>query len=136
MRTEDPRPIRLKDYTPPAFRIEEVSLEIELDPKRTRVHSRLSMRRQGEGPLVLDGEKLKLHEVRIDGEKLGANRYSVDGEHLTIFEVPEGDFTLETVTTCAPVENTALTGLYLSSDIYCTQCEAEGFRRITYYLDR
>ncbi|MEQ8267695.1 MAG: aminopeptidase N [Parvibaculum sp.] len=136
MRTEDPRPIRLKDYTPPAFRIEEVYLDIQLDPRRTRVRSRLSMRREAAGPLVLDGQKLKLREVRIDGETLGANGYSVDGEHLTILDVPEGAFTLETVTECAPVENTALTGLYLDSDIYCTQCEAEGFRRITYYLDR
>ncbi len=141
MRTEDPRPIRLKDYTPPAFTIDEVMLDIELDPARTRVHSTLKMRRNPAskdkaGPLVLDGEKLKLLEVRLDGELLGPNRYAVDGEHLTIHEAPEGAFTLETVTTCAPEENTALTGLYLSDDIYCTQCEAEGFRRITYYLDR
>ncbi|MEQ8949022.1 aminopeptidase N [Parvibaculum sp.] len=141
MRTEDPRPIRLKDYTPPAFTIDEVMLDIELDPARTRVHSTLKMRRNPAskdkaGPLVLDGEKLKLLEVRLDGELLGPNRYAVDGEHLTIHEAPEGAFTLETVTTCAPEENTALTGLYLSDDIYCTHCEAEGFRRITYYLDR
>ena len=137
MRTEDPRPIRLKDYTPPAFKIDEVRLEIELDPADTRVRSQLKMRRNaGTGPLVLDGEKLKLHEVSIDGVKLGPNAYQVDGEHLTILDVPEGPFTLETLTGCAPEENTALTGLYLSGGIYCTQCEAEGFRRIAYSLDR
>src|SRR5690606_23740191 len=85
--------------------------------------------------LVLDGQKLVLHEVRIDGETLSANAYQADGEHLTIHEAPDA-FTLETVTTCGPEANTALTGLYLSNGIYCTQCEAQGFRRITYYLDR
>ena len=137
MRTEDPRPIRLKDYTPPAFRIDAVRLEIELDPADTRVRAQLQMRRQGgTGPLVLDGEKLKLHEVSIDGVKLGPNAYQVDAEHLTILDVPDAPFTLETLTSCAPEANTALTGLYLSAGIYCTQCEAEGFRRIAYSLDR
>ena len=141
MRTEEPRPIRLKDYQVPAFTTREVSLDIELDPKATRVHSKLTMERneasaEKTAPLVLDGEKLKLVEVKIDGERLGPNRYSVTDKHLTIHEVPDGPFMLETVTSCAPEENTALTGLYLTDGIYCTQCEAEGFRRITYYLDR
>src|SRR3989338_4003891 len=141
MRTEEPSPIRLKDYQVPAFTTREVNLDIELDPKATRVHSKLTMERNEASadktaPLVLDGEKLKLVEVKIDGERLGPNRYSVTDTHLTIHEVPDGPFTLETVTNCAPEENTALTGLYLTDGIYCTQCEAEGFRRITYYLDR
>ncbi|MFN4230684.1 aminopeptidase N [Parvibaculum sp.] len=141
MRTENPRPIRLKDYKVPAFTTHEVMLDIDLDPKATRVHSTLKMERnpasmERDAPLVLDGEKLNLLEVRLDGETLGPNRYSVDDETLTIHEAPQGKFTLETVTTCAPEENTALEGLYLSQGIYCTQCEAEGFRRITYYLDR
>ena len=141
MRTDDPRPIRLKDYTPPAFAIAEVKLDIELDPKATRVHATLKMERNGQSadrmaPLVLDGEKLKLLEVKIDGEVLGKNRYSLSDTQLVIHEVPEGAFTLETVATCAPEENTALEGLYLSNGIYCTQCEPEGFRRITYYIDR
>ncbi len=137
MRTEDPRPIRLNDYTPPAFKVDTVRLEIELDPADTRVRSALRMQRNsGTGPLVLDGEKLTLHEVKIDGVKLGPNAYQVDDEHLTILDVPAGPFTLETLTSCAPEENTALTGLYLSGGIYCTQCEAEGFRRIAYSLDR
>ena len=126
MRTEDPRPIRLKDYQVPAFTTREVSLDIELDPKATRVHSKLTMERNAASadktaPLVLDGEKLKLIEVKIDGERLGPNRYSVTDKHLTIHEVPEEPFTLETVTSCAPEENTALTGLYLTDGIYCTQ---------------
>ncbi|HEY4345622.1 MAG TPA: aminopeptidase N [Parvibaculum sp.] len=140
MRVEDPRPILLKDYAPPAFLIDEVKLEIELDPAATRIRARLKMRRnpdaRGHSPLVLDGQKLTLHEVSLDGETLSSNAYQTDGEHLTIPEAPDGEFTLETVTTCGPEANTQLLGLYLSSGIYCTQCEAEGFRRITYYLDR
>ncbi|MBX3446638.1 MAG: aminopeptidase N [Parvibaculaceae bacterium] len=141
MRTDDPRPIRLKDYTPPSFQIGEVELDIELDPKATRVHATLRMERnpaavEKNAPLVLDGETLTLLEVKIDGETLGPNRYDVSDTQLSIHDVPEGPFTLETVVTCAPEENTALEGLYLSNGIYCTQCEAEGFRRITYYLDR
>ena len=140
MRTEEPRAVRLKDYAPPAFLIDEVKLEVELDPSATRVHATLKMRRNRatkakDGPLVLDGQKLTLHEVKLDGETLSANAYQVDGQHLTVPDLPDS-FTLETVTTCGPEANTALTGLYLSNGIYCTQCEAEGFRRITYYLDR
>ncbi|PKQ06972.1 MAG: aminopeptidase N [Alphaproteobacteria bacterium HGW-Alphaproteobacteria-12] len=141
MKPEDPRPVRLKDYAAPAFQIDEVALDIELDARRTLVHATLAMRRneaaaEKSGPLVLDGQALKLIEVKIDGEVLGANSYHADDKHLTIMQVPDGPFTLETLTTCNPQANTALTGLYLDSDIYCTQCEAEGFRRITYYLDR
>ncbi len=140
MRIEEPRPVLLQDYAPPAFLIDEVTLEVELEPASTRVHATLKMRRNPasptpHAPLVLDGQKLTLHEVKLDGENLSANAYQVDGQHLTLHDAPES-FTLETVTTCGPAANTALTGLYLSNGIYCTQCEAEGFRRITYYLDR
>ncbi|MGB5091920.1 MAG: aminopeptidase N [Parvibaculum sp.] len=140
MRPETPRPILLAEYQAPHFLIDQVALDITLDPLATHVHSRLEMRPnpacKSRGALVLNGEKLVLHEVRINGETLSANAYSLEDEYLTIADVPENPFTLETVTSCAPVENTALTGLYLASDIYCTQCEAQGFRRITYYLDR
>ncbi len=140
MRAEDPRPILLKDYTPPAFLIEEVRLEIELDPTATRVRSVMKMRRnpaaKGHDALVLDGQKLQLSSVKLDGIVLSSNAYQVTPDHLTLPDMPDGDFILETVTTCGPEANTQLLGLYLSSDIYCTQCEAEGFRRITYYLDR
>jgi aminopeptidase N len=140
MRTEEPRAVLLRDYAPPAFLIDEVTLEVELDPTATRVRSKLKVRRNPasktpKAPLVLDGQKLTLHEVKLDGENLSPNAYQVDGQHLTVHDTPES-FTLETVTTCSPEANTALTGLYLSNGIYCTQCEAEGFRRITYYLDR
>ncbi|MGV8996449.1 MAG: aminopeptidase N [Parvibaculaceae bacterium] len=140
MRAEDPRPILLKDYTPPAYLIDEVRLEIELDPAATRVRCVMKMRKnpaaKGNGPLVLDGQKLKLASVKLDGETLSSNAYQVTPDHLTLPEMPDGDFTLETVVTCGPEANTQLSGLYLASDIYCTQCEAEGFRRITYYPDR
>jgi aminopeptidase N len=139
MRPEDPRPVLLKDYAPPPYLIGEVRLEIELDPAATRVRARLKMRRNpkaARAPLVLDGQKLTLHEVSIDGETLSGNAYQTDGEHLTIPDAPDGEFMLETVTTCGPEANTQLIGLYRSNGIYCTQCEAEGFRRITYYLDR
>ncbi|MDO8289662.1 MAG: aminopeptidase N [Parvibaculum sp.] len=140
MRAEDPRPILLRDYTPPAFLIDDVRLEIELDPSATRVRSVMKMRRNpdanGGGPLVLDGQKLTLSSVKLNNETLSSNAYQVDSEHLTVPETPDGTFTLETVTTCGPEANTQLLGLYLSSNIYCTQCEAEGFRRITYYPDR
>ncbi|NIJ41983.1 aminopeptidase N [Parvibaculum indicum] len=141
MKNEDPRTIRLAEYTAPAFLIDEVALDISLDPKATRVHSRLTVRRNpdskaADAPLVLDGEKLTLHEVKLNGETVSPNGYQVDEAQLTLFDAPDGPFTLEIVTDCAPEENTALTGLYLSSDIYCTQCEAQGFRRITYFPDR
>lgn len=142
MRAEDPRPILLKDYAVPPFLIDDVRLEIELDPNATRVRSTMTMRRNPAAAakdraaaLVLDGQKLALESVSLNGEKLSPNAYQTDAEHLTIPELPDV-FTLETVTTCGPEANTQLLGLYLSNEIYCTQCEAEGFRRITYYLDR
>ncbi len=139
MKTEEPRPVLLKEYRPPAFLVDTVSLDVSLDPDKTEVRSLLTMRRNpdadGEGPLVLDGEHLTLKEVRVNDERLGENQYQVDDTSLTIAELPD-TFTLSTLTNCAPAANTALTGLYQSNGIFCTQCEAEGFRRITYYLDR
>ena len=139
MKTDQPRPILLKDYTPPAFRILGVRLEVELDAAQTRVRAILDMERadtRSNAPLVLDGEKLALHEVRLNGVTLGNNLYQVDTERLTIPDAPKSRFQLETLTSCAPADNMSLSGLYLSNGIFCTQCEAEGFRRITYYLDR
>jgi aminopeptidase N len=140
MRDESPRPVRLAEYRPPAFLVDDVFLEVELDPNATRVRGRLSMRRnpaygEADAPLVLDGEKLELEAVRLDGEPLSPNRYQVDDRHLTVADVPDA-FTLETVSRCDPQANTALSGLYLSNGIFCTQCEAEGFRRITWFPDR
>src|SRR3569832_2307881 len=136
MRTEEPRTIALKDYRPPAYRISEVSLTFVLDPAATRVTSVMKLARSGAAePLVLIGELVQLVSVSLDGRKLAAGEYRVDAETLTIEKLPE-HFTLEVVTKISPANNTALEGLYVSKGIFCTQCEAEGFRRITYFLDR
>jgi aminopeptidase N len=135
------RTIRLKDYTPYPYLIDKVDLDVQLDPAATRVTAKLKMKPNPDaklagGPVVLDGHGLTLSEVKIGGRKLGADDYTLTAEHLTIHKVPDRAFTLETTSTCNPEANKALTGLYRSRGIYCTQCEAEGFRRITYYPDR
>jgi aminopeptidase N len=137
MRTETPAPVQLKDYAAPDFAIDEVFLEFDLAPDDTRVRSRMQMRRTGraDAPLRLDGERLKLVCAAIDGRTLQAADYHLDPISLTILNAPDA-FTLEIETEIAPAANTALEGLYMSSGRYCTQCEAEGFRKITYFLDR
>ncbi len=135
------RTIRLKDYTPYPFLVDKVDLDVSLEPTATRVSAKLKLKPNPEaktpgGPLVLNGQKLELAEVKIGGRKLPAGDYTLDAETLTIHKVPDRAFTLETTVTCNPEANQALTGLYRSRGIYCTQCEAEGFRRITYYPDR
>jgi aminopeptidase N len=132
MRTDEPRSIALKDYQPPAYRISEVSLTFALDPQKTRVRSVMKMTRVADAPLVLNGEHLTLVSVKLDGADIA---HAKDDETLTIASTP-ATFTLEIVTEISPANNTALEGLYVSKGIFCTQCEAEGFRRITYYLDR
>ena len=137
MRTEEPRTIALKDYRPPDYRISEIALNFALDPQTTRVTSTMKISRAALAacPLVLNGEQLKLVSVAIDGKLQPATAYDVSDETLTVASVPE-TFTLEIVTEISPAKNTALEGLYVSKGIFCTQCEAEGFRRITYFLDR
>ncbi|BCU06929.1 aminopeptidase N [Allochromatium tepidum] len=140
MYRETPHPIHLKDYRPPEFLIDRVELRFELDPECTRVESRLALRRnpaatRGDGDLRLHGEHLKLTQAAIDGHVLTPAEYRVDGEGLTLHRVPDR-FSLETWVEIHPSLNTALEGLYQSGDLLCTQCEAEGFRRITYFLDR
>ena len=140
MKNASPRTVYLKDYTPPAFLIDEVTLRFELGEDETLVHARLALRRNpaaadAKAPLVLDGEQLTLRALRIDGRELGADDYLLDDTSLTLPRPPAA-FTLETVTAIRPKENTALEGLYTSSGNFCTQCEAEGFRKITYFLDR
>jgi aminopeptidase N len=137
MRTDEPRAIRLKDYRAPDYRVETLALDVSLDPDATRVVARMQVTRMaGEAvPLVLDGEHLTLLSVAIDGVKQSPSAYAVGEEALTIHHVP-ARFALEIVTVIAPAQNTALEGLYLSKGIFCTQCEAEGFRRITYFPDR
>ena len=142
MKTEDPRPILLKDYKPSDYLIDRVDLDISLEPQSTRVVAKLAIRpnpaAKGSAgrPLVLDGEAIDLIEVRLDGRSLHNDAYTVSEASLTLHRPPKAAFTLETVVTCAPESNKALSGLYRSRGIYCTQCEAEGFRRITYFLDR
>jgi aminopeptidase N len=133
-------PKLLKDYAPPNYLVDEVDLDVALDPRATRVRSELRMRANpaaGSGkPLVLDGEGLTLQSLSLDGEPVSRERYELDEKSLTVREVPARPFTLEIVTFCDPEANTALSGLYRSRGTYCTQCEPEGFRRITYFLDR
>ncbi|MBO1928352.1 aminopeptidase N [Thiomicrorhabdus sp. 6S2-11] len=124
----------LKDYQPSAFSIESVYLEFELSPLATRVTNSMQMQRQAKGDLRLDGENLKLISVLLDGEEV-IEQCQIDEAGLTL-AVAKEKFTLRIVTEIEPQNNTALEGLYRTSDNYCTQCEAEGFRKITYYLDR
>jgi aminopeptidase N len=137
MRTETPQPIRLEDYTPPDFLIDEVALDFSLEPLATRVKARLTIRRNGEHdrPLRLNGERLKPISVAVDGRGLTADEHIVDDEWLTVPGAPEA-FILETEVEIDPAGNTALEGLYVSAGRFCTQCEAEGFRKITWFADR
>ncbi len=134
-----PQPIRLSDYRPPDYLIDHVDLDVALDPKRTMVKSRLVMRRakgvDHEAPLVLNGEFIELVGLALNGDAIPKSRHKLAEKTLTITGLPDA-FTLEVRTACAPEGNTALSGLYLSNGMFCTQCEAEGFRRITYFLDR
>ena len=137
MRTEEPRAIHLADYRAPDFRIETVHLDFVLEPNATRVTSRLAILRKGDAsaPLRLDGEAQKLLSVTLDGRMLPPADYALDDKSLTIPQVSDR-FTLEIVSEIAPAANTALEGLYQSGGMFCTQCEPEGFRRITCFLDR
>ena len=129
----------LKDYRPPEFLIDSIDLYIDLGDEETLVTASLSMRRAEtggkSGPLVLDGQELELRKIELNNRVLGADEYQLGAETLTVPAVP-GAFTLTTTVAIKPQQNTSLEGLYKSSGMYCTQCEAEGFRKITYYLDR
>ena len=137
MRTEEPRAIHLKDYRAPDYHIAEISLDFALHPLATRVTATSKVKRTGAAgaPLMLDGEELKLVSVAIDGRTLGAGDYVLGETSLTLSKLPDA-FMLEIVTEISPEHNTTLNGLYTSKGMFCTQCEAEGFRRITYFLDR
>ena len=140
MRTETPVEIRREDYTPPSYGISSVNLEFDLTPTGTEVIAKLRFqpwKNESVGQkLRLDGEDLNLLEIAVDDDQLPESDYMVDSEGLTLLSPPTHDFTLSTRVAISPQENTRLEGLYLSNGIYCTQCEAEGFRRITYFLDR
>ena len=141
MRTDTPQPIFLKDYRSPAYLITDVTLDILLDRRETIVRSKLRVKPNPEffgdnAPLALHGEDIELISISIDGTELSDDAYSIGKSNLKFVTVPQGAFTLEIETKCNPAANTQLSGLYISSDIFCTQCEAEGFRRITYFLDQ
>ena len=130
--------VRREDYAPPAFWIDTVDLSFDLEPLKTRVLNKMRLRRNPDVPaqaLRLDGEDLNLARVMLNG---GGCSFKMDGQTLVLENLPEGTepFDLEIFTTCAPEKNTQLMGLYVSQDTFFTQCEAEGFRRITYFLDR
>ncbi len=132
--------IYLENYRLTAYLIDTVNLHVELDPTRTRVRARMQVRvnpdaSDHQGGLHLDGRQLELLYVKVDSRELLSSEYVVDSESLTIPDAPE-DFILETLVEINPQANTALEGLYRASKIFCTQCEAQGFRKITYYLDR
>ncbi len=137
MRTDTPQPIRLSDYRAPSFLIDQVKLDFSLDPNATRVKATLTVRRNGDhkDALVLDGVRLRLLSVAVDGERRAANQYQWTEESLTLPDVPDA-FTVETEVEIDPENNKALEGLYMSGGRFCTQCEAEGFRKITYFPDR
>ncbi len=140
MRTDTATVTRLSDYSSPDHLIDRVDLDIRLDGPKTRVLATLSIRANPLGetgaPLHLDGDELVLLAVSVNGEPLEAGRYQADPQSLTIDNPPPQPFTLTIETQLDPDSNTKLMGLYRSSGTYCTQCEAEGFRRITYFADR
>jgi aminopeptidase N len=128
----------LKDYQAPAYQIESVDLCFSLFEDGAEVRNRMRLKRDsgaGDVALVLDGEELELRSVHVDGEALSTEAYEVSDTNLTLNALPS-ECELELVTWIKPQENKRLEGLYRSSVMFCTQCEAEGFRRITYYLDR
>jgi aminopeptidase N len=140
MRTEQPKMIYLKDYQAPEYLIDETHLTFELFDDHSLVHTQLIMRRNparggGLPPLVLDGQQLELLCVRLDDVELTSADYQLTPDHLTI-QPKTVRFVIDSTVRIHPETNTALEGLYKSSGMFCTQCEAEGFRKITYYLDR
>jgi aminopeptidase N len=140
MRDPTPQITYLKDYAPPPFLVETVELDVELLEDHARVRSRLSLARNPaspdkRAPLVLDAEELEFKSAAIDGRALAAEDMALGDTHLTVASPPER-FTLETACRIRPRRNTTLMGLYAAQSGYFTQCEAEGFRRITYFIDR
>jgi aminopeptidase N len=133
-----PTATRREDYSPPPYWIDTVDLTFDLEPAKTRVLNRMRLRRNTDLPsqaLRLDGDELNLARVLVNGAGCS---FKMDGSQLVLENLPEGPepIELEIFTTCAPAKNTKLMGLYVSNDSFFTQCEAEGFRRITYFLDR
>ncbi len=135
MKTDTPQTVYLKDYTPPAFLVDTVDLDFVIETGSTTVTATLAMRRNpavAAQPLVLDGDELETLSVAVDGQKVP---FSATPTSLTLNDLPDA-FTLRTIVRIQPEKNTRLSGLYRSKDGYFTQCEAQGFRRITWFLDR
>ena len=140
MREPAPKTIYLKDYTPPAFLISTIDLDVDIREDHALVRATLALARNpkaadAHAPLVLDGDELELVSVALDGRPLAPGEYALGEESLSIAKAPER-FTLETVSRIRPQKNTRLEGLYASTNGFFTQCEAEGFRRITWFIDR
>ncbi|SNS40993.1 aminopeptidase N [Noviherbaspirillum humi] len=138
MRTDTPQTIYRKDYTPPAYWVDTVEMGFDLDPAETRVATRMTMRRNPDSRarnLLLHGEGLQLAQLRVNGKALGPRAYALGQGTLEIFNPPQ-NVVLEIETVIKPDQNTSLMGLYVSNGNFFTQCEAEGFRKITYFPDR
>ncbi|MBO0661856.1 aminopeptidase N [Jiella sp. MQZ9-1] len=140
-RTDDGQTVKLSDYRPTDFDLHAVELTIRLYEGRAAVRAQLSLsRRAGIAatvPLRLDGDELTLTSLALDGEAVASDRYTATSDALIVEDLPESArFALTIETELVPEDNTQLSGLYRSNGIWCTQCEAEGFRRITYFLDR
>ena len=140
MKDAQPRVTRLSEYRPPDFLVDTVDLRFELGDEFTLVHSRLALRRNtaagaGNAPLLLNGQGLSLLSISIDGQALEASNFRYEEDLLEVPSVPERCL-LETCVRIEPQKNTALEGLYRSRGMFCTQCEPEGFRRITFFPDR
>lgn len=135
-----PQTIYLNDYMPPSYVVNAIDLQFELDEEKTLVTAKSTIKRNSLNqnaaePLTLTGENLQLISIKLNEQVLSSDRYQIINDHLTISDVP-AEFILEIVTLINPKANTELSGLYYTDGMFCTQCEAEGFRRITYYLDR
>ena len=137
MNNDQPKTIYLKDYQASSFCVKSVYMHFELGEDETIVKTLLDIERTNNinVPLVLNGENMALKTIALNRKPLSQEQYHIDDQQLTISKVPE-KFSLETEVVIKPQENKALSGLYKSKNIFCTQCEPHGFRRITYYLDR
>jgi len=139
-READAAAVRLSEYRPYDWLVDTVELDFHLDPKATRVRSKLVLRPNPKGnanaPIMLDGDELSLTAILLNGKPLAASEFDASASSLTIKNPPAETLTLEIETVINPSANTKLMGLFRSNAIYCTQCEAEGFRRITYFPDR
>jgi aminopeptidase N len=132
VREPQAKAVHLKDYTPPAFQVDTVDLDVDIREDHALVRAKLEIRRTAPGPLVLDGDELELVSISLNGKPV---EHTVADESLTLPQVPDA-FTLETVSRLCPQKNTKLEGLYATKHGFVTQCEAQGFRRITWFIDR